>query len=155
MNAKARIEILLADDDFDFLEILSSYIERIMGSKPHLARNGLDALVHLQCQSTQLLITDTNMPELNGVDLMTRALDHSPNLKVIVLFSGLNGSKIDAKEVKRLGAHAVMMKSEIHNRLFPILREYAFAQTIYRSLEMIDRPWSRSHQHWHHETPFY
>jgi two-component system chemotaxis response regulator CheY len=137
MIANLSIKILIVDDDEDFLEVVANDVERILGIRPNLAANAKEALEHIQNHSTHFLITDTNMPEMNGVDLLIKAKDHSPSLKVIMLFSGLNGSNIDAKEILRLGAYMVLSKAEVRSRLYPFLRAYAIGQAIWHYMNMI------------------
>jgi len=118
-------EILVVDDDDVFRKFMANYIEQTVGYMPYQSSNGKEALAHIQNHPVDLLITDTNMPEMNGVDLLVEAKECDPTLKVIVLFCGLHGSKIEESEILRMGAHMVLSKPEVPSRLFPFLRGYA------------------------------
>jgi DNA-binding NtrC family response regulator len=123
VGKRIRNNTLVVDDDGDTREIIASYFEENTGYAPHMAANAFEALAHIKKRQTELLITDTNMPGMNGVDLLLKAKEYDPNLKVIVLFSGLNGSAIDGEEILRLGACMVLSKLEIPIRLFPAVEE--------------------------------
>ncbi|MBK9041024.1 MAG: response regulator [Bdellovibrionales bacterium] len=58
------------------------------------------------------VINDTNMPKLNGVQLLERVKSARPDLPVIVLFSGLGGSTITADDIMARGAHLVLSKTD-------------------------------------------
>ncbi|MGZ3671871.1 MAG: response regulator [Bdellovibrionota bacterium] len=117
--------MLLVDDDTIFLDYLACHIEQCTGLRPALASNAQQALAHIRLHPTQLLITDTNMPGMSGVDLLTKAKEIDPLIFVIVLFSGLHGSNIGAEEILRLGASMVLTKTEISSRLIPFVKDFA------------------------------
>jgi len=134
----SALEILVVDDDDVFRKFMANYIEQAVGLRPHQSPSAREALAHIQNHSIDLLITDTNMPEMNGVDLLVEAKNSDPTLKVIVLFSGLHGSKIDEREILRLGAHMVLSKSEVPSRLIPFLKTYA-TKSVTRSVREDER----------------
>jgi putative two-component system response regulator len=62
------MNILIADDDIIALEILRNALEE-NGHQVTTATNGLEALETLEAKDIRFVITDWEMPELNGVDL--------------------------------------------------------------------------------------
>lgn len=131
------VNIVIVDDDHDFLELISHQVEQLVSCRLYRAENAWMALAHIQKHPTHILITDTNMPGVNGVDLLSMVKAHNPKIKVIVLFAGLNGSPIKADEILRLGADLVLSKPEIPNRLFPYLKAYAVGQVLLRTLKRV------------------
>ncbi|MGZ3649550.1 MAG: response regulator [Bdellovibrionota bacterium] len=117
--------MLLVDDDSIFLDYLAGHVEQCTGLRPAIASNARQALAHMCLHPTQLLITDTNMPGMSGVDLLTKAKEMDPLIFVIVLFSGLHGSNIGKEEILRLGASMVLTKAEISSRLIPFIKVFA------------------------------
>ena len=84
--------ILLADDDAAARDLVA----RALGSDGHTVdstQDGIEALERLGAHDYQLLVTDLQMPGLDGVSLSTRALAASPTLR-IVLMSGF-ASELD------------------------------------------------------------
>ena len=78
--------ILVVDDCRVTRRLLSLYLQEA-GYQVGLAENGLEALEMLGRESYDLVITDLNMPRMDGVEL-TRIIRHDPtygNLPVIIL----------------------------------------------------------------------
>jgi DNA-binding response OmpR family regulator len=73
------------------------------------AENGQVALQHLQANPSAfaVLVTDVEMPELDGVELATRALAANPALKVL-LISGMAGGMDRAKDLVARGARTLV-----------------------------------------------
>lgn len=72
--------ILLVDDEVDFLEILSEFMED-EGYGVVTATNGRDALRILGNETFDLLLSDINMPEMKGFELLERASGLYPQMK--------------------------------------------------------------------------
>ena len=78
--------VLVVDDCRITRRLLSLYLQE-GGYQVGLAGNGLEALEMLGRESYDLVITDLNMPRMDGVEL-TRIIRHDPlygNLPVIIL----------------------------------------------------------------------
>lgn len=89
--------ILLVDDEIDFVEMLESHLEgpfRIL-----CAHDGQQALEILQKEVVHLMITDYQMPRLNGAQLISQAKVKYPQLKVILSTSlPLHDLKVDLSQ---------------------------------------------------------
>lgn len=80
------IEILIADDDLLFRTQLSQMIAQLPGyAVTAQASNGAEALALAEKQQPDLLITDVEMPDLDGVELVRRLKEQGSDLPVIVL----------------------------------------------------------------------
>ncbi|PHR27936.1 MAG: sigma-54-dependent Fis family transcriptional regulator [Desulfotalea sp.] len=77
-------QILIVDDDLTLLEVLHTRLTTA-GFKVAKASNGKDALVIMQKKSIDLLISDIKMPEMSGMELLTKVRATSPRLPVIFL----------------------------------------------------------------------
>jgi CheY-like chemotaxis protein len=130
----ALSRILLVDDDDIIRDVIAGYIEHNLGVRPIQAKSAGEALSYLRRNPMQILITDTNMPEMNGVDLLLKAKELDPELKVVVLFSGLNGSKLEAGQILRLGAFDVLSKAEVSGRLLAILGDFDLPRSLQRAV---------------------
>ncbi|MGP7818100.1 response regulator transcription factor [Niallia sp. 01092] len=76
-----------------------------------LCANGEEALKVLKASSADILITDIKMPIMNGIELMKQALEHYPNLKVVMLSSYSDFEYV--KEGLKLGAVDYLLKSAL------------------------------------------
>jgi two-component system chemotaxis response regulator CheY len=63
-------KILLADDSSIMRMVLSLHLKRFTGARITEAVNGMEALVLLTKEKFDLLLTDINMPEMNGIELI-------------------------------------------------------------------------------------
>lgn len=99
--------ILLADDDAASRELVS----RALAADGHgvdLTQDGSEALDVLlsSAEGYDLLITDVQMPVLDGVSLAEKALDQRPGLKV-VLMSGFVSELDRAKRFESRGLSVI------------------------------------------------
>lgn len=100
--------ILLAEDDATGRGLIA----RALASDGHQvteAENGLLALQHLTAGATtfNVLVTDVEMPELDGIDLAKRALAAQPGIKVL-LISGFAGGTDRAAGLVAQGARLLL-----------------------------------------------
>lgn len=76
--------ILCVDDDPNILSLLSIYLEDI-GLTTQSATNGQDALKILKKSRPNLVLTDLNMPIMNGLDLIPKINELYPNMPILVI----------------------------------------------------------------------
>lgn len=62
--------ILIVDDFTNTLKVIEFTIKRLPDVQILSAENGIDALKHFNGQKIDLLITDLNMPQMNGIELV-------------------------------------------------------------------------------------
>lgn len=68
---KNKIKILAVDDDPDILIAVNEYLHSLGYEHVYNAGNGQEALAVLQKEDIQIALIDINMPELNGIELIT------------------------------------------------------------------------------------
>ena len=96
-------KILIVDDAKAVRDILSKALP-LMGFEAAVASNGNEALNVLLTNSFDLVLTDLEMPDLDGWTLAIRIKDKSPNTPVVLItgsekeavMEGLKGSCIDS-----------------------------------------------------------
>ena len=67
-HMSARDKILLLDDDQDLLELYREMLARLpSGPEIHTATSGARAIALLESESFSLLISDLNMPKMDGL----------------------------------------------------------------------------------------
>ncbi len=96
--------ILLADDDASVRDLVSRALKSD-GHVVHVTHDGGEALEHLiaNAAAIDLIVSDVDMPQLDGISLAGKALKLKPNLG-IVLMSGFAGqldraSDLDGKRI--------------------------------------------------------
>jgi CheY-like chemotaxis protein len=85
-TAAARQQVLLVDDDQDFLEIYWEILKRLP-SQPeiHTATTGTRALALLESESFSLMVVDLQMPKMDGLQVLAIARRRYPQLRIVVL----------------------------------------------------------------------
>lgn len=100
-------EILLVDDDPDFLGQVRRLLEA-GGMRVYCAASGEDALDNLSGKSFDLMITDYDMPGLDGICLTRHSAIIAPDMPVI-LMTGNIASEIPLM-AKKAGVAKVLGK---------------------------------------------
>lgn len=97
----------MADDDEVFLEILAETVEET-GAAVELATDGLSALEKLSVDNFDILISDLNMPRMDGLTLLRQVRTVYPHI-LSILITGF-GSLESAIQALRLGAYDYIQK---------------------------------------------
>ncbi len=90
--------IIVADDNDQVLDLVS----RILSSPKYslaLGTNGIEALNEFRSRPADLVITDFDMPYMNGIDLASHVKSLSPSTPVILM----TGSDAETVREKALG----------------------------------------------------
>ena len=102
-----KTRILIVDDELSMREFLAILVER-EGFEAVMAAHADEALAHLENGMFDLVISDVQMPGLNGIELLARIKDHSPDTAVLMMtaFSAAE----QAVEAMKLGAYDYISK---------------------------------------------
>jgi DNA-binding NtrC family response regulator len=89
-------KILIAEDEEITLKHLVNTLKR-EGYQVLGAKNGRDALAAIRHNHYDVLITDIKMPEMNGIELLEKTKEISPEIEVLIITGfGSIGSAVDA-----------------------------------------------------------
>jgi len=102
-----QLNVLYIEDELDLQEVTCSFLVDFIGNIV-VANNGEDALSKFEDNKFDLIITDINMPKLNGVDMMRQMRQIQPNLKIIVTTAYNHEEKL--KELSDAGMNEYIMK---------------------------------------------
>ena len=106
-KSETAVRVLVADDDEMFLEILAETVEEA-GVAVELAPDGLAALEQLSAGDFDILISDLNMPRMDGLTLLRQVRALYPHI-LSILITGF-GSLESAIQALRLGAYDYIQK---------------------------------------------
>lgn len=101
------IKILIVDDDDVCRELLQEATQE-EGVEVILAANGMEALKKLSSGAVDILITDLNMPRMDGLKLLAHAREIYPNILAIIITG--YGSMETAIDAIRKGAYDYILK---------------------------------------------
>src|SRR5262249_23812337 len=100
-------KILVVDDERSMRELLELVLKR-EGYSIHTAENGMRALDLIKQNLYDLIISDVKMPDINGIDLLMRVRESSPDTMVIMITAF--GTVETARRAFKLGAEDVVVK---------------------------------------------
>lgn len=101
------MKILIVDDEQNNLRTLEMLLERA-GYQVCTATNGEMALEELEKEQPEVMLTDLNMPIMNGMELLKHSKEKYPHIEVIV--STAFGTIDTAVEAMKLGAWDFLTK---------------------------------------------
>jgi two-component system, NarL family, nitrate/nitrite response regulator NarL len=112
--------VLLVDDHRILLEGVKTLIHGLPNFQVKAtASAGLEALAMLKQEDFDILVTDYEMPELTGLELIKAAKAAQPEIKIIVL--SMHDDPAVVKELLRAGIHGYVLKKDTHTALVEAL----------------------------------
>ena len=116
--------ILIADDSATMRAMLVAIVEAVGDYQIVEASSGFEALRLLPRDHVDLILTDINMPDINGLELISY-LRNNPNYKDIPVFIiSTEGSAKDIEKGKQLGADEYVVKPFSPATLQQLLNRY-------------------------------
>lgn len=116
--------ILIADDSASMRAMLVAIVETIGDYQIVEASSGFEALRLLPRDRVDLILTDINMPDINGLELISY-LRANPNYKDIPVFIiSTEGSAKDIRKGKQLGADEYLVKPFSPETLHLLINKY-------------------------------
>lgn len=85
-NKNAQTKILIVDDDNDIRDVIEAIAldyDNTMGIE--LSANGYDALKKILNEPPDLLICDTRMPQMSGIELLEKLQENKINIPTIIM----------------------------------------------------------------------
>ena len=149
------MNILVVEDNKTTLRLLEKKINT-WGYSVHLAENGIEALAKLASSPIDIVLTDWNMPEMNGLELCRRVRKPDMHYIYLILVTGRDSRQelvqglesgaddyvtkpINFDELRArlgIGARIVRMERELDQRYATIKRNYS--QTIHMFTNFIE-----------------
>gem|GEM_PF-5501588 len=108
-GAGTRKRILIADDSRTVRQLLRMTLERCLPCAITEVEDGQEALERLQVQTFDILITDINMPRMNGLSLIGR-IRKDLNLPIPIIIVTTLGHEEDRDTGLNLGANTYITK---------------------------------------------
>ncbi|MFH0702870.1 MAG: hybrid sensor histidine kinase/response regulator [bacterium] len=105
---------VLVVDDSVTTRILERNILRAAGYSVVVAVNGLDALTKILNDKFDLIVTDVEMPEINGFELTERLRQDDKFKDIPIILVTSLASEIDQKKGLELGANAYITKGDFN-----------------------------------------
>lgn len=114
--------ILVVDDSAAMRALLVSTIETLGEVKTVQAANGFEALRMLPRESIDLVLTDINMPDITGLELLSFIRNNPLYRELPVVIISTEGSRKDIDRGLSLGANEYLVKPFIPQKLLELVQ---------------------------------
>ena len=124
-------DILVVDDDIIMLEIVKRILER-EGLVVQCVESGEKALEQITERTFSLMITDLNMPGLDGLELSRKGLEIAPQMPIIMNTGGISPKIV--RQANEIGIAKVITKPFLPNELLETIRDVIGKRSEWASL---------------------
>jgi CheY-like chemotaxis protein len=111
--------LVLVVDDSPVQQLQIQMVLERDGYRVSLANDGLDALRAIEQERPDIVVTDLQMPNMNGLELVSEIKTRYPNIPVILATAV--GSEMIAAAALQKGASSYVPKSDVATGLSPIV----------------------------------
>jgi two-component system chemotaxis response regulator CheY len=120
-----KLKVLVIDDSDSMRYVISFCLDTAGGYEVTESSNGLEALGLVQANHYDIIITDINMPVMDGYDFIALARKHSRNRHVPILTLTTNTAPEAVAKGKAAGATGWLTKPFNDERLLNVMRKVA------------------------------
>ncbi len=108
--AKESKTILFVEDSPTMRRIIANSLRQVGFDDIIEAENGVDALEKLEGREIDLVVTDWNMPEMNGAELVKTLREMPAYAEVPIVMITTRGMKDDVMTAMKLGVNGYIVK---------------------------------------------
>lgn len=117
-------KILIAEDSATMRSLIVSTIAAMGDYDIFEAANGFEALRILPREKVDLVITDINMPDINGLELVAFVRQNANYKNTPLIIVSTEGSQRDREKGLALGANAYLVKPFVPDALQQLIRQF-------------------------------
>lgn len=114
--------ILVVDDSAAMRSLLVATLETLGQVRIVQAANGFEALRVLPREKVDLVLTDINMPDINGLELLSFIRSNPLYRELPVIIISTEGSRKDIDRGLSLGANEYLVKPFIPQKLLELVQ---------------------------------
>lgn len=118
------LKILVVEDSSTTRGLITSAVEFIDGLEIFESKNGFEALKLLPHHHFNLIITDINMPDINGLELVSFVKKNQNYKHIPLIIITTEGSKRDKEKGLSLGADEYLVKPFNPEELQRLVKKY-------------------------------
>jgi two-component system chemotaxis response regulator CheY len=126
MFADSTVPTLVVDDEEIALSLVGQLLGRIGFDNIDKAHNGLVAWDMMKAKKYGLVISDWNMPEMNGLDLLKAVRADERYRRLPYVMTSIDGSMERVKIARLAGVSAFLLKPFDESKLRAKLEEVLF-----------------------------
>jgi two-component system, chemotaxis family, chemotaxis protein CheY len=106
----AALKFLIVDDSITIRRIIINALKTVGYLNVVEASNGKEALVKLEAENIDFLITDWNMPEMNGLDLTKEIRKNPTSMQLPILMITTRGTEADVIDALQARVNSYIVK---------------------------------------------
>ncbi|MGI6669910.1 MAG: sporulation transcription factor Spo0A [Acetivibrionales bacterium] len=105
------ISVLVVDDNIKFCDMLCKYIDNTGDiNVAGIAMNGVNAIEMIKAQKPDVVILDIILPEIDGIGVLERTQDISPDKRPVFIVLSAIGKELVIQKAVELGADYYVIK---------------------------------------------
>lgn len=126
-----KAKILVVDDEKNIRNTVAQALEAL-DYFVHTAFDGKDAMIQLEADEYDLILTDLKMPGMDGMEFLEKAIAKYPNIQIVMISA--HGTVDNAVEAMKLGAFDFLQKpftpKELRNVVYNVLERENLSKEI-------------------------
>jgi CheY-like chemotaxis protein len=134
--------ILVVDDSAVDRRLVGGLVQKVLPCDVNYAANGVEALAQMHGDLPDLILTDLNMPVMDGLELVNYVRDHHPEVPIVLMTA--YGSEALAVEALAKGAATYVPKSQLAAKLPSTIQNVLSMTFVHRSYEQLIHCLSRA-----------
>ena len=129
-------QILIIDDEFELRNLLVKLL-KLENYMTYEAENGISGLNLLKKEEISVVITDVKLPDINGIDLITKIKVINPLCEIIVL-TAYGTIENGVKAIKE-GAFDYITKGDEDNKIIPLVKRAVEKCQLKKRIELLEK----------------
>ncbi len=117
-----EITFLVVEDSPTMRQLITFALKRIPGSKVVEASDGIDALKKLSTNKIDMILTDINMPIMDGLKLVSLVRNDANYRSTPIVVITTEGAQEDRERALALGANDYITKPIQPNRILDVAK---------------------------------
>jgi two-component system chemotaxis response regulator CheY len=122
MTPKPQRQALVVDDSAAMRKQLCYALQRVAGVTADEATDGADAWRKLSVATFDVLLTDINMPLMDGLKLVSLVRGGGPHQRIPIIVITTEGAEADRRRAMSLGASAYLVKPVQAQQVVDVLK---------------------------------
>ncbi len=114
-------KVLVVDDTAIDRRLAGGLLEKSPNLEVSYAKNGSDALTQINADAPDLVLTDLQMPDIDGLQLLTSISESHPDIPVVLMTA--HGSENVAAQALANGAACYVPKVDLADELLPTVSQ--------------------------------
>jgi len=118
-----RTKVLVVEDNHAMRSLIAAALDQHLEVNVYEAENGFSALKLIPDNEFQLILTDINMPDINGLELISFLRQHPVYRQVPILIISTESADEDRRRGLAIGANGYLTKPFTENELVSLVQQ--------------------------------